>query len=334
MLQFNAMQEQSTFRQLFPGLEEKLYEEIEQQGDIRHIPAGTAMLRKGQTIRSTMLVLEGIVKLYQEDDEGNEFFMYDIEPGEACAVSMVCTYRQENSQVLAKAMTDVTVLTIPLQYMDEWLGKYKSWHYFVIRTWRARYEELLNTINTIAFKNMDERLEFYIPGSINIQDNNSFNTWAGWFLDYDTPFILLAAPARLDDLTRKLMRIGLDNIYGYIPSEKIWENAGGKLEHEPVISLDEFKTLYQNNGIQVVDLRGATEYQSGHIQGADHIFVGTLPDNLDKIRKDKKVVIHCQGGDRATIGYSLLAREGYKNILNFSEGMNKWLAEGNQVVQQ
>jgi hydroxyacylglutathione hydrolase len=84
----------------------------------------------------------------------------------------------------------------------------------------------------------------------------------------------------------------------------------------------------------VVDLRGATEYQSGHIQGADHIFVGTLPDNLDKIRKDKKVVIHCQGGDRATIGYSLLAREGYKNILNFSEGMNKWLAEGNQVVQQ
>lgn len=160
------MQEKYSIRQLFPGLEEELYEEMEQYGDIRDIPAGTTMLRKGQAIRSTMLILKGIVKLYQEDNEGNEFFMYDIEPGEACAVSMVCTYRQENSQVLAKTMTDVTVLTIPLTYMDEWLGKYKSWHYFVIRTWRARYEELLNTINEIAFKNMDERLEFYIKGQV------------------------------------------------------------------------------------------------------------------------------------------------------------------------
>ncbi|MEV4883996.1 Crp/Fnr family transcriptional regulator [Chitinophaga ginsengisegetis] len=160
------MQEQYPIRKLFPGLEEGLYEEMMQHGDIREIPAGTVMLRKGQSIRSTMLILQGIVKLYQEDEEGNEFFMYDIEPGEACAVSMVCTYRQENSQVVAKALTDVTVLTIPLQYMDEWLGKYKSWHYFVIRTWRARYEELLNTINEIAFKNMDERLEFYIKGQV------------------------------------------------------------------------------------------------------------------------------------------------------------------------
>ncbi|SKC97959.1 CRP/FNR family transcriptional regulator, anaerobic regulatory protein [Chitinophaga ginsengisegetis] len=160
------MQEQYPIRKLFPGLEEGLYEEMMKHGDIREIPAGTVMLRKGQSIRSTMLILQGIVKLYQEDEEGNEFFMYDIEPGEACAVSMVCTYRQENSQVVAKALTDVTVLTIPLQYMDEWLGKYKSWHYFVIRTWRARYEELLNTINEIAFKNMDERLEFYIKGQV------------------------------------------------------------------------------------------------------------------------------------------------------------------------
>ncbi len=160
------MKEQYPIRELFPELEEDLYEEMINHGEIREIPAGTVMLRKGQSIRSTMLILNGIVKLYQEDGEGNEFFMYDIEPGEACAVSMVCTYRQENSQVVAKALTDVAVLIIPLQYMDEWLGKYKSWHYFVIRTWRARYEELLNTINEIAFKNMDERLEFYIKGQV------------------------------------------------------------------------------------------------------------------------------------------------------------------------
>lgn len=153
-------------RQLFPGLEEDLYEEMEAHGDIKEISAGTVLLRKGQVIRSTMLVLEGVVKLYQEDDEGNSFFMYDIEPGEACAVSMVCTYRQENSQVVARAASDLIMLSIPIEYMDRWLGKFKSWHYFVIRTWRARYGELLNTINEIAFKNMDERLLYYLQAQV------------------------------------------------------------------------------------------------------------------------------------------------------------------------
>ena len=87
----------------------------------------------------------------------------------------------------------------------------------------------------------------------------------------------------------------------------------------------------QEPNVQVVDLRGATEYKSGHIKNADHVFVGTLLKNLDKVSKDKKVVIHCQGGDRATIGYSLLAREGYTNVLNYSASMNEWVALGNPV---
>ncbi|GAO44024.1 MBL fold metallo-hydrolase [Flavihumibacter petaseus] len=174
----------------------------------------------------------------------------------------------------------------------------------------------------------------YIPGSINIQGNNSFNTWAGWFLDYETPFMLIADPANLDDLTRKLMRIGLDNILGYIPSVQQWEAAGGELEQEPVITLDKFKELYYGEeDIDVIDLRGATEYQSGHIKGARHLFIGNLLNNLHLVSKDKKVVIHCQGGDRATIGYSLLAKHGYTNILNFSGSMNAWLQGGNAVAK-
>lgn len=160
------MIEPKQIHELFPNLEEGLYDELIKYGDIKQVPAGTTMLKIGQTIRSTMLVLDGLVKLYQEDDEGNEFFIYHIQPGQACAVSMVCTYQQEKSQVMAKTLTDVTVLTIPLQYMDKWLGQYKSWHYFVIKTYRARYEELLRTVNEIAFKNMDERLEFYIKRQV------------------------------------------------------------------------------------------------------------------------------------------------------------------------
>jgi CRP/FNR family transcriptional regulator, anaerobic regulatory protein len=152
--------------ELFPGLEEELYEEMMKYGEFKNIPEGTVLLRTGQTIRSMMMVLEGAVKLYQEDEEGNQFFIYNIQPGQACAVSMVCTYAQEKSHVTAKALTDVTMLVVPLQYMDRWLAQYKSWHYFVIRTYRSRYEELLKTINEIAFKNMDKRLQFYLESQV------------------------------------------------------------------------------------------------------------------------------------------------------------------------
>lgn len=158
--------ESKRINELFPNLEEGLYEEMIKYGEVKDIPAGATLLRAGQTIRSMLMVLEGVVKLYQEGDEGNEFFIYHIQPGQACAVSMVCTYAQEKSQVTAKAMTDVTVLAIPIRYMDSWLAQYKSWHYFVIRTYRSRYEELLKTINEIAFKNMDQRLEFYLQSQV------------------------------------------------------------------------------------------------------------------------------------------------------------------------
>jgi len=75
-------------------------------------------------------------------------------------------------------------------------------------------------------------------GSINIQGNNAFATWAGWILNYEEPFMLLADESMLDDLTRKLMRIGLDNIMGYVPSTAEFTDQGGQLDTVPVINID------------------------------------------------------------------------------------------------
>lgn len=128
--------------------------------------AGDTLLKTGQPIRSAMLLISGTVKLYQEDESGDEFFMYYLHPGEACAVTLVCDFHREVSLVLAKAITDVTYLSIPLSKVDDWLRKYKSWHYFVIRSYRSRYEELLQTIQSIAFQKMDERLESYLQQQV------------------------------------------------------------------------------------------------------------------------------------------------------------------------
>ena len=156
------MLSKETLTKLFPDWEDGLYDAILNEAELKEAKAGTTLLKMGQNIKSAMLVVEGTIKLYQEDENGGEYFMYHLNPGEACAVTLVCNYHHEQSQVLAKAVTDIQYLAIPIEFMEKWLNEFKSWHYFVIKTYRSRYEELLKTIHEIAFKNMDERLEFYI----------------------------------------------------------------------------------------------------------------------------------------------------------------------------
>lgn len=176
-------------------------------------------------------------------------------------------------------------------------------------------------IKVIDTRDKADFAEGFLPGSLNIQGNNSFSTWAGWLLNYQEQFILVADENQMDDLTRKLMRIGLDNIYGYVSNV---EDLGIELKKADVISLEEFKSHLNKDDVQIVDVRGATEFETQCVEGADHCFVGTIQDNLHKIDKDKQVVIYCQAGDRSAIAYSVLARNGFTNIKNYSCGMKEW----------
>lgn len=151
-----------TIQQLFPEFESALLKDLEEHSEIREFRAGDELMKTGQYFRSTMLILDGLVKVYREDDEGGEFFMYYLQPGDACALSMVCALKQESSEVMAKAVKDTSVVAIPLAYMDKWMTQYRSWTNFVLSTYRSRFEELLVTIDHIAFRAMDERLEFYL----------------------------------------------------------------------------------------------------------------------------------------------------------------------------
>ncbi|HEY0678831.1 MAG TPA: Crp/Fnr family transcriptional regulator [Chitinophagaceae bacterium] len=145
-----------------PQLEPGLIHEMEEKGNVREFAAGDTLVRKGQYFKSALIVLSGLVKIYREDDEGNEFFIYYLDPGEACALSMVCASRQESSEIMGVAVKDTTVLAIPFPVTDEWMMKYKSWNNFVLSSYRNRFEELLVTLDNVAFRNMDQRLEFYL----------------------------------------------------------------------------------------------------------------------------------------------------------------------------
>ncbi len=147
---------------LFPSFERELIDELEEASQLKSFSDGEVLMKTGQYIRSTMILISGLIKVYREDEEGNEFFMYYIEPGQACALSMVCTIKQNISELTAKAVGDIEVLTVPLDKMDQWMTTYKSWYQFVLGTYRKRFEELLITIDHVAFRNMDERLVHYL----------------------------------------------------------------------------------------------------------------------------------------------------------------------------
>lgn len=152
----------SNLKLVFPLFEPELAEEIDATGERRMIPANEVLIRKGQYMRSTMLVLSGLIKVFREDEEGYEFLMYYLKPGEACALSMVCASRHEASPISAVTVSETEVVQVPIETMSEWMGKYKSWYQFVIETYRFRFDELLLTLDNVAFRSMDERLEFYL----------------------------------------------------------------------------------------------------------------------------------------------------------------------------
>ncbi|MCU0397028.1 MAG: Crp/Fnr family transcriptional regulator [Cyclobacteriaceae bacterium] len=146
----------------YPTFDRELQEIISSSGSVKSYKAGEQIIRPGQYFQYSMLIAKGRVKLYREGDDGNEFFMYFLDPGSACALSMICATKHEKSQMLAEAIEDTDVIAIPLELMDNLMKNYRSWYYFVLETYRNRFEELLQVIDHIAFKSMDERLEYYL----------------------------------------------------------------------------------------------------------------------------------------------------------------------------
>ncbi len=146
----------------YPQLELPLREKIASISSIKSFKANDELLRSGQYLKSILLLTNGVVKLSTEGDEGEEFFMYYIEPGEACALSFICATRDKKSDISGIAMEDTEAILIPIEYMDELMTQYKTWYYFVLDSYRTRFRELLDVIQSVAFQSMDERLEYYL----------------------------------------------------------------------------------------------------------------------------------------------------------------------------
>ena len=153
--------------------ETALIQEINQVGTYREIEAGTEIIRTGEYIKSIPLLLSGAIKVIREYDDGEELLLYYVEEGNTCSMSMSCCVEQRKSQIKAVAELDTLIIMIPIKKMEEWLGRYQSWRTFVFSNYQNRIEEVLQSLERVAFERLDERLEDYLKEKARINSEHS-----------------------------------------------------------------------------------------------------------------------------------------------------------------
>ncbi len=163
-------------KKYFPLLTETaLIDEIHKHATFKKIEEATVLMDFGNYIRTIPLVVEGSIKIVRENENGNELLMYYLGQGDTCAMSLTCCMSHSKSEIRAIADSDVELFLIPVEKVDEWMIKFRSWKSFIMQTYSKRFSELLTTIDSIAFLKMDERLLKYLHDKFTKLDSSEIH---------------------------------------------------------------------------------------------------------------------------------------------------------------
>ena len=151
--------------------EDELLNEIDRSGQLKEFKAGEMIIDFGDYLKSMPLLLDGAIKVLREDSDGDELLLYFLERGDTCAMTLSCCLGTTKSEIRAVAERDTTLIMIPIEKMEEWTAQYKTWRNFVFESYHTRLTEMLDTIDTIAFLNMDERIMKYLQDKAKINQD-------------------------------------------------------------------------------------------------------------------------------------------------------------------
>lgn len=138
-----------------------LQEAFDQVVTRRSYPSGTVIMRPGDAITHIPIVSKGSLRILAQDADGKERFLYHIMPGETCSMSLTCCEARKTSGILAVVEEDAELLMVPARYADEWMV-FPEWRLYVGAAQAQRFGELLETIETLAFRRMDDQLWDYL----------------------------------------------------------------------------------------------------------------------------------------------------------------------------
>lgn len=166
-----ALQEQYGY--LF---EDELLAEIGSDGIFKKVSKGAMLIDIGDSISYMPLLLKGAIKILREDDAGDELLLYFLEQGDTCAMTFSCCLGKNKSEIRAVAEGDSELLMVPVEKMEVWMSKYKSWQRYILDSYHTRMMELMETVDTLAFLRMDERLLKHLQDKAKVIHDETINT--------------------------------------------------------------------------------------------------------------------------------------------------------------
>jgi len=156
--------------------EEDLINEIIEVGTYKIVKENELLLDLGDKFDKIPLMLNGAIKISREDEHGDEIVLYFLERGDTCTITFGSGLTSSKSKVRGVAEKDSEVVFIPIEKLEEWMVKYKSWRDFVIDSYNIRLSEMMEAIDTLAFMKMDQRLYKYLTDKVKIMRSSTLNT--------------------------------------------------------------------------------------------------------------------------------------------------------------
>ena len=152
--------------------EEDLLKEIIDVGILRTIHSNEILIDIGDKMTHVPLILNGAVKIIREDKNGDEIALYFLEKGDTCAISFINCMNRSKSMFRGITEKDTEGIFVPVDKIDTWLEKYKTWREFVIDSYHMRLIEMVESIDSLAFSKLDNRLYKYLTDKVKIMNDN------------------------------------------------------------------------------------------------------------------------------------------------------------------
>lgn len=162
----------------------------------------------------------------------------------------------------------------------------------------------------------------FIPNSINIGIDGAFALWVGQLiLDLKQPILVIAEKGREEEIVTRLARVGYDNTIGYLEGGiDAWVKSGNEIDRIVSISPEEFKTRFEKDGIDTIDVRKPSEFDGERVIGVDNYPLNTFNLEIAKLEMNKEYHIFCGGGYRSMITASILKSRGFENVIDIAGG--------------
>ena len=153
----------------------ELREKLSDYGFAKTFSEGDVILNENAYIKAIPIVTKGNIRVMRPDDEGGESQLYYIKPGESCIMSFLGGIHHDTSKVNAVADEESEILFIPIDKVSLLIKHYPEWLDYIFRLYHKRFEELLEVVNAIAFKNLDERLLDFIKRKTEMTQSLTLN---------------------------------------------------------------------------------------------------------------------------------------------------------------